>query len=72
MSAATHTTVHDREGLLRLFRELVGRKLIGTVDGHECVELVFDDPAGQGGNLVTISPRGRAVGLSRTASSARS
>lgn len=49
-----HTTVLDREGLLRLFQRVAGRRLIGAVDGFDCVELVFEDPDSAGQNLVTI------------------
>jgi hypothetical protein len=57
-----HTTVLDHRGLLRLFRQVAGRRLIGPVDGVGCVELVFEDPDDQGGNLVSIFTDGRDRG----------
>lgn len=45
--------VLDHCGLVRLFRELEGRRLLGVVDCDGCVELVFDDSR-PGGNLVSI------------------
>ena len=56
-----HTTVLDRPGLLRLFRHLAGRRLVGAVDGIDCVELVFE-PDEHDGNLVTIFTEGRERG----------
>ena len=57
-----HTTVSYRAGLLRLFRSLGGRTLVGAVDGRDCVELVFDDSDDIGGNLVSIFTDGRRRG----------
>ncbi len=57
-----HTTVLDTTGLLRLFRHLAGRKLIGAVNGIGAVELVFEQRDGQDGNLVTIFTEGERCG----------
>ena len=62
MTPRLHTTVLDTDGLVRLFRELAGRTFLGPVDGFGCVELVFDDRDGKGGNLVTIFTEGRERG----------
>jgi hypothetical protein len=56
------THVLDQRGLLGLFDELTGRKLVGAVDGFDCVELVFDDPERRGGNLVSIFTGGTHKG----------
>jgi hypothetical protein len=53
-----HTTVLDHRGLLRLFRQVAGRKFVGPVDGINCVELVFEDADDRGGNLVSIFTEG--------------
>jgi hypothetical protein len=57
-----HTTVLDTDGLVRLFREVAGCTFLGPVDGFGCVELVFDDHDGKGGNLVTIFTEDRERG----------
>jgi hypothetical protein len=57
-----HTTVLDREGLVRLFQQVRGRRLVGVVDGCDCIELVFEDPDDVGQNLVTIETDGRYRG----------
>jgi hypothetical protein len=55
--------VLDTEGLLRLFAQVAGRRLVGVVDGGGWVELVFSDD-GPGGNLVSIgTDAGRHTGL---------
>ncbi len=59
---SSHTTVLDREGLIRLFRRVSGRRLVGVVDGFDCVELVFEDPDGIGENLVSVFTDGRRLG----------
>jgi hypothetical protein len=57
------STVADREGLLAIFAELAGRRLLGVVDlPGEGLELVFADD-GTGGNLVTIFTDGPRAGL---------
>lgn len=54
--------VLDHFGLVRLFRELEGRRFLGVVDCDGCVELVFDDSR-PGGNLVSIyTDNGRHTG----------
>jgi hypothetical protein len=56
--------VLDTDGLLGLFSQLAGRRLLGVVDGCGCLELVFDDPDRVGGNLVSIfTDAGRHTGL---------
>jgi hypothetical protein len=45
--------VLDHGGLIRLFRQLEGRRFLGVVDCRDCVELVFSDE-GRGPNLVSI------------------
>jgi hypothetical protein len=55
--------VFDRPGLLWLFRYLAGRRLIGAVDGFECVELVFEYDEDHAGNLVSIFTDGPRRGL---------
>ena len=56
--------VLDTRGLLELFSQLDGRRLVGVVDGAGFVEIVFDDPHGRGGNLVSIATdAGRHTGL---------
>ena len=59
-----HARIDDHDALLCLFRKLAGRRLVGVVDGGvgEWVELVFDDPDGQGDNLVSIDTSGPHVG----------
>jgi hypothetical protein len=55
--------VLDAQGLIALFREVEGRRLIGVVDAFGVVELVFDDSR-PGGNLVCIyADDGRNTGL---------
>jgi hypothetical protein len=43
----------DTQGLLGLFSQVAGHRLVGVVDGDGVVELVFDDDC-PGGNLVSI------------------
>jgi hypothetical protein len=52
-------TVLDREGLLALFGSLRDRRLVGVVDGGDCVEIVFEHVERQGRNLVTVFTEGR-------------
>ena len=55
--------VLDTQGLLQLFSQVAGRRLVGVVDGFGVVELVFDDPQEQGSNLVSIfADAGRHTG----------
>jgi hypothetical protein len=49
-----HAAILDAEGLLYLFSKVAGRRLLGVVDGFGVVELVFEDPDGEGRNLVSI------------------
>jgi len=49
-----HAAVLDAPGLLNLFSEVAGRRLLGVVDGFGVVELVFEDPDDEGRNLVSI------------------
>ena len=52
----------DHGGLVDLFSQLAGRRLLGVIDCRDCVELVFED-SGPGGNLVTIfTDAGRHTG----------
>jgi hypothetical protein len=56
--------VSDVDGLVRLLREVAGRRFVGPVDGYGCVELVFDDAGGgESGNLLTIFTEGEWRGL---------
>jgi hypothetical protein len=62
--SARHTTVLDREGLLALFGSLRDRRLVGVVDGGDCIELAFEhDESGDRRNLVSIFTEGRRRGL---------
>jgi hypothetical protein len=63
VAPTNRATVRDTAGLLALFRRVAGRRLVGAVDGFGCVELVFDDPDGQGGNLVTVFTEGGRAGI---------
>ena len=45
------TTVLNHDGLMRLFQAVAGRRFVGAVDRLDCVESVFDLPAGEDGNL---------------------
>ena len=52
----------DHRGLVRLFRQIEGRRFLGIIDCRDCVELVFSDE-GRGPNLVTIyTDSGRHTG----------
>jgi hypothetical protein len=56
------TGVLDAQGLLRLFSQVAGHRLLGVVDGEGVVELVFDDEC-PGGNLLCIyTDHGRHTG----------
>jgi hypothetical protein len=56
--------VLDSRGLLRLFRELEGRRLLGVVDADGVIELVFTDAGPRSRNLVTFyCDAGRYTGL---------
>jgi hypothetical protein len=57
--SARHTTVLDREGLLALFGSLRDRRLVGVVDGGDCIELVLQHIEPHDRNLVTIFTEGR-------------
>jgi hypothetical protein len=61
-SAPEHTTVLNQAGLLHLFRHLAGRRLLGAVDGGDCVELVFEPAEPGDGNLVSIFTQGYWTG----------
>ena len=56
------TTITDLPGLVRIFRHLRGRRLVGVVDCFDGIELVFEPGEVAEGNLVTIFTEGRFGG----------
>lgn len=53
--------INDRKDLMKGLSPILGKKLVGLVDGVDCVEMVFSDPDE---NLVSIFSDGQiAVGF---------
>lgn len=53
----------DHAAMERELRALAGRRFLGTVDGDDCLELVFEDLGAGYPNLVSIFTRGRRAGV---------